>query len=45
VFPLLEGGPYHNFPGMWTALFPMAPAAHGIRRMLTDDRAATREDA
>ncbi len=45
VFPLLEGGRYHYFPGMWTSLFPMAPAAYGIRRMLADDRAARRATA
>ena len=39
VFPFLEGGRYHYFPGMWSALLPMAPAAYGIWRMLTDDRA------
>jgi hypothetical protein len=43
VFPLMEGGRYHYFPGMWTALAPMAPAAYGIWRMLADDRAAMRE--
>ena len=25
VFPFLEGGRYHYFPGMWTALFPLVP--------------------
>jgi hypothetical protein len=42
VFPFMEGGRYHYFPGMWTALFPMIPAAYGIWRMLHDDRAAPR---
>jgi hypothetical protein len=42
VFPFMEGGRYHYFPGMWTALFPMIPAAYGIWRMLHDDRAASR---
>jgi hypothetical protein len=42
VFPLMEGGRYHYFPGMWTALAPMVPAAYGIWRMSSDDRAATR---
>jgi hypothetical protein len=42
VFPFMEGGRYHYFPGMWTALFPMIPAAYGIWRMLHDDRAALR---
>ncbi len=42
VFPLMEGGRYHYFPGMWTALFPMVPAAYGIWRMLSDDRASRR---
>ena len=40
VFPFMEGGRYHYFPGMWTALFPMVPAAYGIWRMLADDRSA-----
>jgi hypothetical protein len=40
VFPLMEGGRYHYFPGMWSALLPMAPAVYGIWRMLADDRVA-----
>ncbi|HEX5077099.1 MAG TPA: hypothetical protein VFW03_28070 [Gemmatimonadaceae bacterium] len=44
VFPFLEGGRYHYFPGMWSALLPLAPAAYGIWRMVTDDRAATAKD-
>ena len=40
VFPFLEGGRYHYFPGMWTSLFPMVPAAYGIWRMLHDEREA-----
>lgn len=40
AFPFMEGGRYHYFPGMWTALFPMVPAAYGIWRMLHDERAA-----
>lgn len=40
VFPFLEGGRYHYFPGMWTSLLPMVPAAYGIWRMLHDDRLA-----
>ncbi|HEY2064518.1 MAG TPA: hypothetical protein VGG84_01055 [Gemmatimonadaceae bacterium] len=43
VFPFMEGGRYHYFPGMWTALFPMVPAMYGIWRMLADDRAARAE--
>ena len=42
VFPLMEGGRYHYFPGMWTSLLPMVPAAYGIWRMLADDAAAKR---
>lgn len=45
VFPFMEGGRYHYFPGMWSALFSMAPAAYGIWRMLADDRAARRAGA
>jgi hypothetical protein len=42
VFPFMEGGRYHYFPGMWSALAPMAPAAYGIWRMLADEKAAIR---
>lgn len=40
VFPFMEGGRYHYFPGMWSALFSMVPAIYGIWRMLSDDRVA-----
>lgn len=30
VFPLVEGGRYHYFPGMWTALLPMVMGIWGI---------------
>jgi general stress protein CsbA len=43
VFPLMEGGRYHYFPGMWSALAPMVPAAYGIWRMLADDQAAKKQ--
>jgi len=42
VFPFLEGGRYHYFPGMWSALLPLAPAAYGIRRLLADGEEDTR---
>jgi len=42
VFPLLEGGRYHYFPGMWTALLPMVPAVFGARRLLEGHRTAAR---
>ncbi|MGI8508269.1 MAG: hypothetical protein ACR2MQ_02990 [Gemmatimonadaceae bacterium] len=42
VFPFMEGGRYHYFPGMWSALFSMVPAVYGIWRMLADDRLARR---
>ena len=45
VFPFMEGGRYHYFPGMWSALAPMVPAAYGIWRMLADDAAARRATA
>ncbi len=41
VFPFLEGGRYHYFPGMWSALLPMVPAVYGAARVLRDHRAAT----
>lgn len=40
VFPFLEGGRYHYFPGMWSALLPMVPAVFGAWRVLTEHRAA-----
>jgi hypothetical protein len=36
IFPFLEGGRYHYFPGMWTALFPMIPAIYGIYLVLME---------
>ncbi|MEE8257073.1 MAG: hypothetical protein V3R60_04220 [Acidobacteriota bacterium] len=38
VFPIVEGGPYHYFSGMWTALLPLIPAAFGMRRLIVDSR-------
>ena len=38
IFPLVEGGRYHYFPGMWTALFPMVPAIYGAWRIVRDHR-------
>ncbi|MEI8356277.1 MAG: hypothetical protein WCG31_09345 [Deltaproteobacteria bacterium] len=34
VFPLLEGGRFHYFPAMWTALFPMIPAIYGTALLI-----------
>lgn len=42
VFPVLEGGPYHYFPGMWTALLPMVTAVFGIVLIVRDHLAARR---
>ncbi len=42
VFPFLEGGRYHYFPGMWTALLPMVPATYGAWRVASEHRAAMR---
>lgn len=42
VFPFLEGGRYHYFPGMWTSLLPLVPAVYGARRVLAAPRAALR---
>jgi hypothetical protein len=39
IFPLLEGGRYHYFPGMWTALFPMIPAIYAVWRIISQHRA------
>ena len=38
VFPLAEGGRYHYFPGMWTALLPMVMGFWGLNVMLKDWR-------
>lgn len=38
VFPLLEGGRYHYFPGMWTALLPMVMGFWGLHVILADWR-------
>ena len=35
VFPLLEGGRYHYFPGMWTALFPLVTGVWGMVVIVT----------
>lgn len=42
VFPVLEGGRYHYFPGMWTALVPLVPAIWGMQVMVADYRQAHR---
>lgn len=39
VFPIVEGGAYHYFPGMWTALLPMVTAIFGIVLIVRDHRA------
>lgn len=44
VFPFLEGGRYHYFPGMRTALLPMVPAVYGAWRVLHEHRTAMRND-
>lgn len=38
VFPLQEGGRYHYFPGMWTALIPLVPSIWGMWVMIDDYR-------
>jgi hypothetical protein len=30
IFPLIQGGRYHYFPGMWTAWLPMIPGISGL---------------
>lgn len=39
LFPVLEGGRYAYFPGLWTALLPMVPALWGIQLLVRDSRA------
>ena len=36
IFPNLEGGRYHYFPGMWTALLPMVMGIWGIYIIIKD---------
>ncbi len=36
IFPLYEGGPYHYFPGMYTAWMPMIPGIYGIYILLKE---------
>lgn len=36
VFPVLEGGRYHYFPGAWTALLPMVMGVWGLAVILAD---------
>ena len=38
VFPVLEGGRYHYFPGMWTALLPMVMGCWGLQVILSEHR-------
>jgi hypothetical protein len=40
VFPILEGGRYHYFPGMWTALLPGVPGFWAIYVIVTDYKKA-----
>ena len=44
VFPVLEGGRYHYFPGAWTALLPMVMGVWGLYVILSDHR-RSRSDA
>lgn len=39
VFPVLEGGRYHYFPGMWTALLPMIFGIWAIQVMISESQA------
>ena len=38
VFPLIEGGHYHYFPGMWTAWIPVVPAILAMFTLFRDAR-------
>ena len=38
VFPLAEGGPYHYFSGMWTALLPLIPSSIGMYKLVHEYR-------
>lgn len=41
IFPLIEGGPYHYFPGMYTAWLPALPGFYGIYRLWKESRGTT----
>ncbi len=43
IFPLAEGGPYHYFSGMWTALLPLLPASIGMYKLVTEYRSSLAE--
>ena len=38
IFPLMQDGTFHYFPGMVTASLPLIPAAVGVRRLLKNMR-------
>jgi len=38
VFPIVEGGRYHYFPGMWSSLFPLVTAIWGMSVLIKDYR-------
>lgn len=38
LFPILEAGPYHYFPGTGTAVLPMIRGIYGIYRLVTESR-------
>jgi hypothetical protein len=42
IFPLLQGGPYGYFPGMYTAWIPVIPGIIAIRRLLAKYRQSPR---
>lgn len=38
LFSIFEGGPYHYFFGMGTAVLPMIPGIYGMYRLYTESR-------
>jgi uncharacterized membrane protein YvlD (DUF360 family) len=42
LFPVLEGGRYHYFPGLATALLPLVAGVYGIVVIVSEHRAAMR---
>ena len=38
LFPIFEGGPYHYFFGMGTAVLPMIPGIYGMYRPYSESR-------
>ncbi len=45
IFPLIEGGPYHYFPGMYTAWLPALPGFYGVYLLWRESRATAKAES